>query len=89
MYVTESENKAIIISNMAKQLNLQTLPQIKSLLMYKKEMCEKFKFLRTRVDRDFDGSTEEVNRLCNIYKNILNEASKVKEKLNNVDSKSK
>ncbi|XP_065662082.1 tyrosine-protein kinase Fer isoform X2 [Hydra vulgaris] len=87
MYITESENKAISISNLVKQLNLQTLPQIKLLLMSKKEMCGNFSSLKARMDRDFDVSAEEVNRLCNGYKDSLKKASVTKERLNKIDSK--
>ncbi|XP_047133412.1 tyrosine-protein kinase Fer isoform X1 [Hydra vulgaris] len=87
MYITEAENKAISISNLVKQLNMQTLPQIKLLLMSKKDMYDKFSEVKSSMDSKFDGSAEEVNRFWNIYKDSLKKASNSREKLSKIDSK--
>ena len=87
--MTESENKAITISNTAKMLSQQTLPRIKTLFIRKKEVSEKFKINRTRLERDFNRSSDEVNRLCNTYKEAVKDVTKSREKLDEAYNRNK
>ena len=87
--MTESENKAITISNMSKLLLQQIVPRIKTLHARKKEVLDNFDKARSRIEREFVVSTNEKTRLETNYKDAIRDAAKWREKLDDSYSKVK
>lgn len=79
--MTESENKAITILNASRTLLSNTIPKINTLIQKKKGSATTFQKNKQKLAVEFSRVEDEKNRLEILYKGILKECIKAKEKL--------
>jgi len=86
-YVNETENKAITISQMVKELQASIPSKLDNVINCKRELLKQYKHDRSRSDLEFNCAKDEVKRLNDIYRQSLKEAAKIKEKLDQASNK--
>ena len=87
--MNETENKAITISQMVKELQTDAISKLDKLIHNKKELLKRYRNDRSRADFEFNCSKDEIKRLSDIYHHSLKEATRVKDRLDEVSNKSK
>ena len=75
------------MKNEISNINSAILPDVMKMLDLKKNILNNYKNCCTRLERDFTRSTDEVTRLANTYKVALEEAAKLREKLDLAQSR--